>query len=373
MDKKKVVIGLSGGVDSSVAALLLKKKGYQVTGVTLLVTDSKQNEKLVRDAKISAEEIGIEHYVVDCSKEFKNRVIEYFVDEYSRGRTPNPCVECNKFIKYDQMLNLANNINAFYIATGHYAIIEYNQIKEEYTIKKSHAEHKDQTYMLYNLNQYKLSRLLMPLGKYRKDEVVKIAKKNGLSSATRNESQEICFIEDDDYVRFIKEKSSKLSKPGNFVDRNGKILGNHNGIINYTIGQRKGLGITFGEPKYVIRIDSSNNRVVLGDAEDVYANGLIAKEINFIASPPKDKMKVKVKVRYSAREAISNLIPVDNNTVKIMFHKAQRAITPGQSVVIYKDDVLIGGGVIENAIKKDWEFFNKNIDNKNYLLYNFIK
>lgn len=353
----KVLIGMSGGVDSSVAAYLLKKQGYDVTGVTLVMWDkdtysevsTSQDGDATRDAAAVAKKIGINHIVLNCEKEFKKHVIDYFVDEYKNGRTPNPCIECNKFIKFGYMLEYAQNNGFDYVATGHYAKIEYDKGSDNHFIKKCEFDEKDQTYVLYGLGKEKLSKILMPLWKYSKDEIREIAEKEiGMFIANKPDSMEICFIPDDNYKKFIREHGGYEPCPGNFVDKTGKILGRHEGIINFTVGQRKGLGQSFGKPMFVVKIDPENNNVILGEKGDEYSSGLIADNTNFFVDF-RDTMTTKCKTRYSAKLADCKITKTDNDCIKVEFDVKQRAVTPGQSVVFYDDDKIAGGGIIKST------------------------
>lgn len=304
------MIGMSGGVDSSVAAYLLKKQGYDVIGITMQVwqQDKEYEEKeggccslkSVEDARKVAYKLDIPFYVVNFKEIFKNSVIDYFVDEYMNGRTPNPCIVCNKFIKFDALLKKAMALGAQYVATGHYATIE--KLNGRYVIRKSEDDKKDQTYVLYNLTQYQLSHTLMPCGTYHKDKIREIAKEIGLKVYNKKDSVEICFIPDNDHGAFIKKQLPHKIKEGNFVDRKGNVLGKHKGIVYYTIGQRKGLGIALGRPMFVTDINPITNEVVLGSEEDIFKTELIAGDMNFI---PFDKlqqpMEVEAKIRYSAK------------------------------------------------------------------------
>ncbi len=358
MSKKKVMIGMSGGVDSSVAAAVLLKKGYEVIGVTMKIwpetgEDTIKNEtgccslSAVDDARSVAYKLGIPYYVMNFQDVFHGKVIDYFKNEYLKGRTPNPCIACNRYVKFEAMLQKAVSMGIDYVATGHYAIIEYNEKLKRYLLKKSVTDKKDQTYALYNLTQDQLSRTLMPIGDYSKEEVREIAKKLGLYVASKPDSQEICFVEDNNYAKFIKENTDKKIKPGYFVDTKGNILGEHKGIIHYTVGQRKGLGIAFGKPMYVIGVDAQNNNVILGENHETFSKSLIADDLNYIMIDKLEKpMEVKAKIRYSAKEADATIYPIQDGKVKVVFKDPQRAVTPGQSVVFYSDDIVVGGGVI---------------------------
>ncbi|KRU45561.1 MULTISPECIES: tRNA 2-thiouridine(34) synthase MnmA [Clostridium] len=354
--KKKVLVGMSGGVDSSVAAYLLKEQGYEVIGVTMQIwqDDEEFIEKeggccslsAVADARRVANKIGIPFYVMNFKDAFKRNVIDYFVDEYMEGRTPNPCIACNKFIKFSSFLDKAMAMGIDYVATGHYAIIEKQ--KDRYIIRKSEDDKKDQTYALYNLTQFQLERTLMPCGQYKKSEIREIAKNIGLRVYNKKDSEEICFIPDNDHGRYIKNRFPNKVRQGNFVDKQGNVLGKHKGIVYYTIGQRKGLGIAFGKPMYVVDINPFKNEVVLGTIEDLLNTELIAKDINYIPFDTlKEPMEVEAKIRYSQIPSKAIITPIDDSRVRVDFHEKQRAITKGQSVVFYKDDLLIGGGIIE--------------------------
>jgi tRNA-specific 2-thiouridylase len=361
LDRNKVVIGMSGGVDSSVAAYILKKQGYEVIGVTMKVwQDEDENDhgnenedgccglSAVEDARRVANKLDIPFYVMNFKSIFKETVIDNFIDEYMNGRTPNPCIVCNKRVKFGELLKKAHSLGAYYVATGHYAKIEKDEKTDRYLIKKSSAKAKDQTYMFYNLSQEQISHILMPLGEYAsKEDIREIAKELGLDIANKPDSQEICFIPDNDYGKFILEKNDKNIIPGDFVDTEGNVLGKHKGIIHYTIGQRKGLGISFGKPVYVVDIRPEKNQVVLGDNEDVFNDKLIARDVNFIPFKKLESpVKVKAKIRYSARPADAIIYPLEEDRIKVEFEKPQRAITPGQAIVFYDDDILVGGGII---------------------------
>ncbi len=357
--KKRVVIGMSGGVDSSVAAYLLKQQGYDVIGVTMQIWQDKSKEAFereggccslsaVEDARRVCNKLDIPFYVMNFKQVFEKMVIDYFVDEYLEGRTPNPCIACNKFIKFDALLERSKALEADYVATGHYARIMYDEGYERYIIRKSAAPLKDQTYVLYNLTQDQLRHILMPLGDYNKEQVREIAKELDLRTANKPESQEICFVEDNNYGRFISERKGDEIRPGFFVDTKGNRLGTHKGIAHYTIGQRKGLGIALGKPMYVVEIIPDKNLVVLGDETEVFSRELTASQMNFITIEKLEApIEVKAKIRYSAKEAEAEVIPLEEDKVKVVFEEPQRAITPGQAVVFYQGDVLVGGGTID--------------------------
>jgi tRNA-specific 2-thiouridylase len=349
---------MSGGVDSSVAAYLLQKAGYEVIGVTMQIwpEDAPREESggccgltAVDDARHVCQQLGIAHYTLNFRQEFDAYVIAYFVDEYRRGRTPNPCIACNRHVKWESLLGKALQLGADYIATGHYARIVFNAQTGRYLLKKA-ATTKDQTYALYNLTQDQLAHTLMPLGDYTKEEVRRIAADIGLTVADKPDSQEICFIPDHDYGRYIEEHTGSPSEPGNFVDRQGRILGRHKGIIHYTVGQRKGLGLATGIPLYVIAIRPETNEVVVGEDREVYQSTVYADQLNFIPFPElKTKIKVGAKIRYNHTPAPAVVEMVDADTLRCSFLEPQRAITPGQALVLYDDDLVVGGGIINRG------------------------
>ncbi|SES72196.1 tRNA-specific 2-thiouridylase [Natronincola peptidivorans] len=358
----RVLLGMSGGVDSSVAAYLLKQQGYEVIGVTMQIwQNAEENENsdggccslsAVEDARRVANSLDIPFYVMNFKEIFKEKVIDYFIDEYLNGRTPNPCIACNKHIKFEAFLKKAHELGCYYVATGHYAKIEFDETIKRYLLKKSVTEEKDQTYALYNMNQLQLKHTLMPLGYYNKDEIRRIAEKLDLPVAAKPDSQEICFVPDNNYGDFIKANSRRKISEGNFVDKEGNYLGKHKGIIYYTVGQRKGLGIALGKPVFVTDILVDSNQVVLGDKNDVLGRELLADEVNFIPfAGLEDRKKVLVKIRYNAKAEAATIYAENQNIVRIVFDKPLRAITPGQSVVFYNKDTVIGGGVIVKQIK----------------------
>ena len=343
---KKVLLGMSGGVDSSVSAYLLLKNGYSVDGVTFNLTGDLANQA-IKDAKNVALKLGINHSVLDMQKEFNKNVIDYFVGEYKSGRTPNPCVMCNKKIKFGLFLDYALKNGYDYIATGHYANIVYDEKMDRYLLKKNNTN-KDQSYFLYGLNQHQLSHALFPLGDYEKPEIRKIAKEIGLPVFEKSESQDICFIKDISHGEFIKKYTRSEFKKGNFVNREGKILGTHSGIVNYTVGQRKGLGVALGEPVYVTRIDAENNSVILGDLSLGFTQEITAEDTNFILFDSlESEMEVLAKIRYRSKEEPCVVIPTSKDSVKVKFKNKVKFPAPGQSVVFYlKDGTVVGGGVI---------------------------
>ena len=353
--KKRVMLGMSGGVDSSVAAAVLLEQGYDVTGVTLkLRPDEYMDESLsggccslddIDDARRVAYKLGIDHLVFNYTDLFKTNVINYFVREYENGRTPNPCIACNQYIKFDSLLTKALALGYDYIATGHYAIIEYDNSINRFLLKKSHCA-KDQSYVLYNMNQHQLAHTLLPIANMEKPKVRELAEKYNLPIAHKPDSQEICFVKDNNYARFIEEYTNKKLPKGNFINKEGKVLGEHLGITKYTVGQRKGLGVTFGKPMYVTNINPQDNTITLGEEGSQYQSQLIADHLNFIPFDLLDKtINATAKVRYQANPCNVTITP-DGSKVKVNFEEPQRAVTPGQSIVFYDGDIVLGGGII---------------------------
>ena len=344
--KKKILLGMSGGVDSSVSAVLLQEQGYDVIGATMKMWED--TEKAIEDAKKVCNKLGIEHHVIDCTEKFRCHVINKFISEYENAKTPNPCVECNRYLKFGAFYEKAKELGCEYIATGHYAKTEYSEKYKRYVLKKSDEEKKDQTYFLYYIPKEEIEYIIFPLqNRTSKEETRKIAEKNNLEVAQKKDSQEICFIPDNDYQKFLQKYSSQKPKVGNIVLKDGTVLGKHDGLINYTIGQRKGLGISYKEPLYVIKLDIQKNQVIVGTEQDLYSKELIADEINWLAIDQlKEPLKLKAKVRYRAKEAECTVYPIENEQVKVIFDEPQRAITPGQSVVFYDEDIVVGGGKI---------------------------
>ena len=347
--KEKVLLGMSGGVDSSASAILLKKAGYEVIGCTMNLLDE-PNKEAIRDAKKVCEKLGIEHHVFDCRKEFRCHVIDTFISEYENARTPNPCVECNQYLKFGTFYDKAKELGCQYIATGHYAKKEYSEKYKQYVLRKSNEEKKDQTYFLYTIPREKVEYILFPLqDNVSKEDTRALAEEYGLEIASKKDSQEICFIKDDDYQRFLKEHMQKQPQKGKIVLTTGEILGTHNGLINYTIGQRKGLGISYKEPLYVVKLDIKNNQVIVGTETELYSNQLEAMNVNWIVNVGnrlEEGLECFAKIRYRAKEAKAKVIK-ENGTIKVVFQEPQRAITQGQSVVFYDEDgIVLGGGKI---------------------------
>lgn len=357
---KKVMLAMSGGVDSSCALILLQRQGYEVIGATMHFYDNEDiglNSKTccslndVEDAKAVASRFNVPHYVFNFKDRFKRDVIDRFNSEYLKGHTPNPCIDCNRYLKFDALSERAEMMECDYIATGHYARIDFDEASGRYLLKKAvsggESNKKDQSYVLYNLTREQLAHTLFPLGSMEKDEVRRIAEENGLVNHDKPDSQDICFVPDGDYARFIREYTGILPQKGNVTDKNGNVLGQHKGIINYTVGQRKGLGIAFGKPLYVIGKNAGDNTVTVGESEDLYSDTLIADELNWISIDKiTDSLKCRAKTRYSQTEKECTVYPLDDSRVRVVFDEPQRAIAKGQRVVFYDDDIVIGGGVI---------------------------
>ncbi len=350
---------MSGGVDSSTAAALLKEDGYEVIGVTMQIWPSEDlaaeayrfggccSLEAVEEARRVAARLGIVHYVMNFKRAFEEKVISDFCREYARGRTPNPCIRCNQFIKFDALLVRAKALDADFIATGHYARIEFNPSAKRMFLKKGIDPRKDQSYVLYGMTQESLQHTLMPLGGYTKEEVRQTAHQWKLPVADKPESQEICFIPDDNYGRFVQRRIKEHAQPGPILDRKGRKLGEHRGILFYTVGQRRGLGISSPEPLYVVEIDREKNALMVGREKDIYADELLAGHVNYISEDPlEESTEVQARIRYNMEEALATVNPLPNGKVRVRFKKPQRAITPGQAVVFYQGDTVLGGGTI---------------------------
>jgi tRNA-specific 2-thiouridylase len=359
MNSKRVVVAMSGGVDSSVAAVLLIEQGYEVIGITMnlfplpkeycLDRDLKSccGRGAIEDANRVASKLGISHYVLNLKDSFEDLVVSNFLEEYSRGRTPNPCIRCNQFIKFDVLMERAIKIGASCIATGHHARIVQDSKSGHFYLKKGMDKDKDQSYFLYTMTQDQLSHTLFPVGLFTKSEIRKRAQEWGLPVAERPESQEICFIPNNDYVDFLKKRKPEAFRSGPIVNIEGQVMGHHSGIIHFTVGQRRGLGIAAPHPLYVLEINTPKNEIVVGPNDFLYKIDLLADQINWISG---DKFvspgPAKARIRYKHKEAEALLVTLDSEKIRVEFEKPQRAITPGQAVVFYDGDVVLGGGTI---------------------------
>ena len=354
---KKAMVAMSGGVDSSVAAYLITRQGFEAIGVTMKLFNgdeiNKSSEKSccssddINDAQSVADRLKMPYYVFNYTDNFKLQVIERFVEAYRNGRTPNPCIDCNRYIKFNQLMKRAEELEYDYVVTGHYAINEYDEKSGRYLLRKATDQSKDQSYVLYSLTQEQLKHIVLPLGRMTKNEVRQIAEEQGFINAEKHDSQDICFVPDGDYARFIEEWCGITFDNGNFVDKDGNFIARHKGIINYTIGQRKGLGIAAKAPYYVVSKNLDSNEVVLGSNDDLFSDELTATDLNFIAIEKlTEPMRVKAKVRYRQKETDAVITPLENGNVNVKFAEPQRAIAPGQAVVFYDGDIVVGGGTI---------------------------
>ena len=356
--KQKVVVGMSGGVDSSVAAYLLKEQGYDVIGVTMQIWEDEEQQRTeenggccglsaVDDARRVADRLEIPYYVMNFKQEFQEKVVDYFVEEYLAGRTPNPCIACNRYVKWESLLKRSMEIGADYIATGHYARIA-KLPNGRFAIRNSVTARKDQTYALYNLTQFQLTHTLMPIGEYEKDQVRRIAQEAGLPVAAKPDSQDICFVPDGDYAAFLKKKAGeRMPGEGDFVTRDGTVLGKHKGITHYTIGQRKGLGLSMGEPVFVSELRPKTNQVVVGEEPQVFKKELLCDHLNFMGMEDlKEPRRVWAKVRYAHKGQWCRIERQGRDLIRAEFEEPVRAITPGQAVVFYEGEYVLGGGII---------------------------
>lgn len=348
-EEKKVLLGMSGGVDSSVSALLLKNEGFEVVGVTmeLFAGSSCCNINTYLDAKNVCKSIGIPHFTIDYKNEFKKYVIDDFINCYKNCKTPNPCIECNKFMKFGLMYEKAKELGCNYIATGHYAKTEYSEKYGRWVLKKSNAGKKDQSYVLWNIPKDLIEHVLFPLADFEtKDEIRAIARENNLKVANKPDSEDICFVPDGNYKKFLENNSDIKPKNGNIVNSKGEVLGIHSGLYNYTIGQRKGLGISYKVPLFVMGFNPSKNEVIVGEERELFTKQAYVKDINLLSFDRiEEELEVDVKTRYSSKMAKATIIQEDD-IIKINFKEPQKAVTPGQSAVFYIDDIVVGGGKI---------------------------
>ena len=354
----KALIAMSGGVDSSVAAYLTKLHGYDCTGVTLRLYDSEETDELlektccsiddVEDARSVCRRLEIPYFVCKFKESFRENVIDRFIRAYEEGATPNPCIDCNRYIKFEKLMRHVRELDMDTLVTGHYARIEHDESSDRYLLKKAVDMSKDQSYVLYSLTQEQLSRLYLPLGGLTKDQTRAIAEKMGFVNAAKRDSQDICFVPDGKYAAFIERHTGKTYPCGDFVDEEGNVLGEHKGIIRYTIGQRKGLGLALPRPMYVKEKNLAENKVILCDNDSLFSRSLTATDINLISVDRiEGELRVNARVRYNQKEQPATVTQIGDNTIRVVFDEPQRAICKGQAVVLYDGDTVVGGGVIE--------------------------
>lgn len=357
MEKKRALIAMSGGVDSSVATWLMKDRGYDCVGVTMKLY---QNEDIVvdqqktccslddvEDARSVAHKVGIPFYVVNFSENFKERVMQNFVDTYWNGGTPNPCIQCNRYLKFEKLMDRMRELECDYVVTGHYARIEKDENNGRYLLKKALDESKDQSYVLYNLTQEQLAHTLFPLGEFHKSEIREMAEERGFVNAKKKDSQDICFVPDGDYASFIEQFSGRKAAPGNFVLQDGTVMGQHKGIIRYTIGQRRGLGLSLKAPLYVCAKDVEKNEVVLAPSEALFTTTLEADDLNLIAMDHiEGELRCKARTRYNQKEAWATVTQIGEKKIRVVFDEPVRGIARGQAVVMFDEDIVIGGATI---------------------------
>lgn len=356
--KKKVMVGMSGGVDSSVAAALLLDQGYEVTGATMKLWDGQEDHRDpgtrtccsvddVEDARAVAASLEVPFYVLNMKSQFREKVVDPFVDSYLNGETPNPCMECNRHLKFQAMLDKALSLGFDYIATGHYAIVEFDQTRGKYLLRKGLDPAKDQSYFLYMLTQEQLSRVVFPLGTMNKTEIRAYAAEHGMRVRNKPDSQDICFVENGKYQEFIRKESKQPIRSGNFLDLSGKVLGKHQGITAYTVGQRKGLGISSAAPLYVVGKNAAENTVILGAKSDTLRKEFLVRDVTYtFLEQPTEPFQAKVKVRYSSDEVEAMVYPLADRKARIELEKLHPFVAPGQAAVFYQGDLVLGGGTI---------------------------